>query len=126
MSHRIWKHRISDIIDSIQKIQQYVEEMEYDDFLKDAKTIDAVIRNFIIIGEAARHVPEDVSAKYPNIPWRVMGDMRNFAVHEYWGVEIPTIWKTIQERIWGSEFGGQVKSTFDLSRCCFQYWIGVL
>ena len=97
MSHRIWKHRISDIIDSIQKIQQYVEEMEYDDFLKDAKTIDAVIRNFIIIGEAARHVPEDVSAKYPNIPWRVMGDMRNFAVHEYWGVEIPTIWKTIQE-----------------------------
>ena len=108
MSHRIWKHRISDIIDSIQKIQQYVEEMEYDDFLKDAKTIDAVIRNFIIIGEAARHVPEDVSAKYPNIPWRVMGDMRNFAVHEYWGVEIPTIWKTIQERIWGSEFGGQV------------------
>jgi uncharacterized protein with HEPN domain len=97
MSHRLWKHRISDIIDSIQKIQKYVEKMEFDDFRKDAKTIDAVIRNFIIIGEAARHVPDDISLKYPNIPWRVMGDMRNFAVHEYWGVEMRTIWKTIED-----------------------------
>jgi uncharacterized protein with HEPN domain len=56
--------------------------MEFDDFQKDEKTIDAVIRNFIVIGEAARHVPDDISVKYPNIPWQVMGDMRNFAVHE--------------------------------------------
>jgi len=97
MSRRVWKHRISDIIDSIQKIQNYVKKMGFDDFQKDAKTIDAVIRNFIIIGEAARHVPDYVSTKYPNIPWRVMGDMRNFAVHEYWGVEMRTIWKTIQD-----------------------------
>jgi glyoxylate utilization-related uncharacterized protein len=65
MSRRVWKHRVSDIIDSIQKIQKYVEEMEFDDFQKDAKTIDAVIRNFIIIGEAARHVPDEISTKYP-------------------------------------------------------------
>jgi uncharacterized protein with HEPN domain len=97
MSRRIWKHRISDIIDSIQKIQKYIEKMDFDDFRKDAKTIDAVIRNFIIIGEAARNIPDEVLTRYPNIPWRVMGDMRNFAVHEYWGVEMPTIWKTIQE-----------------------------
>jgi uncharacterized protein with HEPN domain len=71
--------------------------MEFDAFQKDTKTIDAVIRNFIIIGEAARHVPDHISSKYPNIPWRVMGDMRNFAVHEYWGVELRTIWKTIQD-----------------------------
>ena len=57
MSRRAWKHRISDIIDSIQKIQKYIEEMEFDDFRQDSKTIDAVIRNFIIIGEAARHIP---------------------------------------------------------------------
>ena len=97
MSHRLWKHRIADILDAIKKIQSYVEEMEFDDFQKDEKTIDAVIRNFIVIGEAARHVPPDISDKHPNIPWRVMGDMRNFAVHEYWGVELRTIWKTIQD-----------------------------
>jgi uncharacterized protein with HEPN domain len=97
MLRRLWKHRITDILDSINKIQKYVEKMEFDDFRKDEKTIDAVIRNFIVIGEAARNVPDGISAKYPNIPWRVMGDMRNFAVHEYWGVELRTIWKTIQD-----------------------------
>ena len=82
MSRRLWKYRITDILDSIKKIQNYVDQMEFDDFEKDEKTIDAVIRNFIVIGEAARHVPDDISAKYPNIPWQVMGDMRNFAVHD--------------------------------------------
>ena len=97
MSRRLWKHRITDILESINKIQNYVDDMKSDDFQKDEKTIDAVIRNFIIIGEAARNVPDDISAKYPDIPWQLMGDMRNFAVHEYWGVELTTIWKTIQD-----------------------------
>jgi uncharacterized protein with HEPN domain len=97
MSRRLWKHRITDILESINKIQNYVDDMKSDDFQKDEKTIDAVIRNFIIIGEAARNVPDDISAKYPDIPWQLMGDMRNFAVHEYWGVELSTIWKTIQD-----------------------------
>ena len=97
MSRRLWKHRITDILESINKIQNYVDDMKFDDFQKDEKTIDAVIRNFIIIGEAARNVPDDISAKYPDIPWQLMGDMRNFAVHEYWGVELTTIWKTIQD-----------------------------
>lgn len=97
MSHRLWKHRITDIIDSIKKIQKYVKQMEFEDFQKDEKTIDAVIRNFIVIGEAARKIPDDISGNHANIPWRVMGDMRNFAVHEYWGVDMRTIWKTIRE-----------------------------
>ena len=97
MSRRLWKYRIADILESINKIQKYVADMDYDDFRNDEKTIDAVIRNFIVIGEAARNIPDYISAKYPNIPWRLMGDMRNFAVHEYWGVELRTIWKTIQD-----------------------------
>jgi len=50
MSHRLWKHRIADILDSIKKIQKYVKDMEFNDFQKDGKTIDAVIRNFIVSG----------------------------------------------------------------------------
>ncbi|MGW8181028.1 MAG: HepT-like ribonuclease domain-containing protein [bacterium] len=87
MSSRLWQHRITDIIEAIEKIQRYVEGMGFDAFEKDSKTIDAVIRNFIIIGEAARRVPEEVVESRPSIPWRLMGDMRNFAVHEYWGVD---------------------------------------
>ena len=70
--------------------------MVFDDFQEHEKSIDDIIRNFIVIGEAADQVADDISAKL-NIPWWVMGDMRNFAVHEYWGVEIRTIWKTIQD-----------------------------
>jgi len=54
-----------------------------------------VIRNFITIGEAAGHVPEEIVAQHPDVPWRLMSDMRNFAVHHYWGVEPTVLWKTI-------------------------------
>ena len=97
MSDRLWQHRISDIIAAIEKIQQYTEGMDFSTFQQDSKSSDAVIRNFIIIGEAARSVPEDITDQYHSIPWRLMGDMRNFAVHEYWGVELRTVWETIKQ-----------------------------
>ena len=97
MSARLWQHRISDILAAIKKIQQYVEGVDFKDFQQDSKTCDAVIRNFIVIGEAARNVPHEITAQFSTVPWRLMGDMRNFAVHEYWGVELRTIWQTIQQ-----------------------------
>jgi uncharacterized protein with HEPN domain len=97
MSPRLWKHRIADILEAIKKIQAYVEGMSFRQFQSDTKTVDAVIRNFIVIGEAARSVPEEITCKHANIPWRLMGDMRNFAIHEYWGVELRTIWETIKK-----------------------------
>ncbi len=96
MSPRLWHHRIADILGAIDKICRYVADMDFPAFERDEKTIDAVIRNFIVIGEAARHMPETITNQFPAIPWRLMGDMRNFAVHEYWGVELRTIWETIQ------------------------------
>jgi len=59
MSRRLWKYRITDILEFINKIHIYVADMEFDDFEKDEKTIDAIIRNLIVIGEAARNVPID-------------------------------------------------------------------
>ena len=97
MSPRLWEHRVADILDAIGKIQDYVKGMKFADFQSDPKTVDAVIRNFIVIGEAARSVPKEITDKYPGVPWRLMGDMRNFAIHEYWGVELQTIWETIKK-----------------------------
>jgi uncharacterized protein with HEPN domain len=97
MSPRLWKHRITDILEAIKKIQAYVEGMSFRQFQSDTKTVDAVIRNFIVIGEAARSVPEEITDKHPNLPWRLMADMRNFAIHEYWGVELRTIWETVKK-----------------------------
>jgi uncharacterized protein with HEPN domain len=61
--------------------------------------VDAVIRNFIIIGEAATHVPEEVVSAHPEIPWRDMRDMRNFVVHEYFGISDKIIWDTVQNNL---------------------------
>jgi len=97
MSDRLWQHRISDILSSIKKIQQYVKGADFSGFCQDSKTYDAVIRNFIVIGEAARHVPHEITEQFQTVPWRLMSDMRNFSVHEYWGVDLRTIWQTIQQ-----------------------------
>jgi uncharacterized protein with HEPN domain len=97
MSPRLWEHRVVDILEAIRKIQTYVEGVSFGDFQSDPKTVDAVIRNFIVIGEAAGSVPKEITDKHPRVPWRLMGDMRNFAIHEYWGVELQTIWETIKK-----------------------------
>ena len=76
MPHRDWKFRIEDILDAVCAIQQYTQGMEFKTFTEDRKTVDAVVRNLIIIGEAAVHVPEDICLKYPEVPWH---DMRRYA-----------------------------------------------
>jgi uncharacterized protein with HEPN domain len=93
---RGWKLRISDIIDAITAIQEYTAGMDFDDFTEDRKTVDAVVRNFTIIGEAAIRVPQQVINTNPEIPWRDMSDLRNIVVHEYFGVSDKILWETIE------------------------------
>jgi uncharacterized protein with HEPN domain len=96
MSHRDWQLLVGDILDAIERIEQYTAGMIFEAFEDDERTIDAVIRNFITIGEAAAHVSAEKAAQYPDIPWRLMSDMRNFAVHHYWAVEPIILWQTIK------------------------------
>jgi uncharacterized protein with HEPN domain len=71
--------------------------LHYEAFTTDRKTVDAVIRNLIVIGEAAGHVPDDVVFAHPEIPWNDMRDMRNFVIHEYFGVSDKILWDTLQK-----------------------------
>ena len=96
MPHRRWDIRIHDILASIEKIQKYTENMDAKAFRGDSKTVDAVVRNLEIIGEAARHVPDEIVEKHSEIPWREMRDMRNLLSHEYFGVNSDIVWETIQ------------------------------
>jgi len=82
VSPRNWKFRLEDIVESLELIAEYTSEMSQDLWRKDRKTIDAVIRNIEIIGEAASRVPEDIQELYPNIPWYQMKGMRNILIHE--------------------------------------------
>lgn len=70
--------------------------MTYEDFVADRKTVDAVVRNLIIIGEAAVHIPEEIDRLHAEVPWPDMRAMRNFVVHEYFGVSDKILWDTIQ------------------------------
>jgi uncharacterized protein with HEPN domain len=96
MPHRRWDIRIRDILAAIKKISEYTKDYNYQNFESDSKTLDAVVRNLEIIGEAARHVPDDIIEKNPGIPWREIRDMRNLLAHEYFGVNIKIVWETIQ------------------------------
>lgn len=73
--------------------------MIYDEFTRNEMAVDAVIRNFEIIGEAASHVPGEIKTKHPAVPWDKMKAMRNIMIHEYFGVDLETLWKTAKESL---------------------------
>ena len=94
MSSREWTFRIQDIVKAINKIEMYLEGMTLNQFKKNELVIDAVIRNFEIIGEASKSVPLAIRRLYPDIPWVQMNGMRNILIHEYFGVDVSTVWHT--------------------------------
>jgi uncharacterized protein with HEPN domain len=85
------------MLEAIGRIEEFVQGIDLDAFLKDRKTSDAIVRNLEIIGEAARNVPDAMTSRYPGVPWKKTRDMRNVLAHAYFGVDLPTVWKTIQE-----------------------------
>lgn len=101
MPERDWRLRICDIDVAIEKIERYTANMTLADFQADERTVDAVLRNFEIIGEAVRHVPEHIIKTNPNIPWAKMRALRNVVAPAYFGVNLPMIWETIIRRLPG-------------------------
>lgn len=95
MPARDWQLRIEDMIEAIRRVQSYTAGMDQPAFSSDTKTVDAVVRNLEVIGEAARHIPASVEQKYPDIAWAEMRAMRNVLMHEYFGVNIGILWQTI-------------------------------
>ncbi|KJU87132.1 protein containing DUF86 [Candidatus Magnetobacterium bavaricum] len=90
---------LKDIIESIGFIEQFVADMELEDFRKDIKTSDAVIKRFENIGEATKHIPKDIKARYPEIPWKDMAGMRDKLVHFYFGVKYELVWAAIKNKL---------------------------
>lgn len=84
---------LEDIQESMERILSFIENMTYDEFEKDIKTQDAVIRNFEIIGEAANNLPSNFKEQYTSVPWGKMYGLRNIVSHEYFGIDFKLIWK---------------------------------
>lgn len=98
-SSRGWSFRIKDILQAIESIEEYTKNVTTSDFKKNKFLVDAVIRNFEIIGEASVHIPDTVRNAHPDIPWKQMAAMRNVLIHEYFGVNLGTVWQTVQARL---------------------------
>jgi len=97
MSKRSNSILIEDIKESCEKIFRYTDGLSYEQFDSDDRTIDAVIRNFEIIGEAANRLSEDIKDKHSEIDWFKIRGFRNRIVHDYAGVDLQIVWKIIQD-----------------------------
>ena len=87
---------IADILDAIRKIESYTEHINYGDFELDEMRQDAVVRNFEVIGEAAKNIPGYFKKQHPGIAWDKITGMRNKLIHEYFGISLPIVWETVQ------------------------------
>lgn len=97
MFKRDWSLYIEDILESIELIESYVKSLDLKDFEQDRKTIDAVVRNFEIIGEASRNIPDYIREDYPDLDWGGLIGLRNRVVHEYFGISLLIVWTIIKE-----------------------------
>ena len=90
---------LEDILDAATKIQRYCKGLDYNSFINDDKTIDAVVRNFEVIGEASNRIDNDFKLLYPEIEWNKLKGFRNRLIHEYFGVDYEIVWEIINEDI---------------------------
>jgi uncharacterized protein with HEPN domain len=101
MSDRHPKLLLGDILESAEKIITYTHNLSYEEFIADSKTIDAVVRNFEIIGEAANRLPNEIKDNNSSIDWFKIRGLRNRIVHNYFGIDYKIIWITKEEYLEG-------------------------
>lgn len=106
MKKRNWLFFLQDIQNSIGKILRYTENITFDEFENDEKTFDAIVRNFEIIGEAVKNLPDRLKLENPEIPFKQVAGMRDKLIHDYFGVDYEIVFKTIKDKM--PEFKNQI------------------
>lgn len=96
---RDYRVYLEDILDAARKIREYAGGMSKDEFSSDSKTIDAVVRNLEIIGEAVKQLPDDIRSCDPEIEWRKIAGLRDILIHQYFGVDVEILWDIVQHNI---------------------------
>ncbi len=115
MPSRDWRFRVRDMMQAINSIQNRVANLTFADFQANETIAKAVFYDFLIIGEAAINIPPEIQLRYPNIPWRVVADMRNVMAHEYFQVNQKIVWNTIKNNL--SELMRQLEESIEGEDC---------
>jgi uncharacterized protein with HEPN domain len=89
---RTYRLFLEDMLTAINRVAEYIHGLTFNEFKRDFKTVDAVIRNFEVIGEASKNMPNEIKDRYPMVPWNEMYLMRNKISHEYFGVDYEILW----------------------------------
>lgn len=102
---------LEDILICADRIISYTQDLSYEDFIGDQKTLDAVVRNFEVIGEASSKFDSDFKLQYPEIEWKRITGLRNILIHEYSGINYEIVWEIIQNYLKELQF--QVQNVFN-------------
>ena len=96
MKRKDYSDYLQDILGSINDTDDFVSGLTFEAFLKDKKSVNAVLRSIEVIGEAAKKIPHSMRKDFPDIPWKKMAGMRDKLIHEYFGVDLEIIWEVIK------------------------------
>ena len=88
-----------DIIECCKKISEYSKSITYRDFCNDSRTMDAILHNLLVIGEASKHLSNHFVEKYPSIPWKRIKGLRDIIAHQYFGLDYPLLWDVVKIKI---------------------------
>jgi len=97
MSKRPVDLLLEDICEALDRIEQYISGMSFDVFSNDRKSVDAVVRNLEIIGEASNRLPADFKNSHSQIEWHKVVGLRHRIVHEYFGIDNQIVWQILQK-----------------------------
>jgi len=90
---------LEDILEAIAKIERYTQGLSFETFRENDMAVDAVIRNFEVIGEAVRHIPDNIKERYPDVEWKEAAGFRNILIHDYFGIDVEAVWDTMKNNI---------------------------
>lgn len=90
---------LDDILEASRKIRTYTAGLSLADFQADEKTVDAVVRNLEIIGEAIKKLPAEIRDTHPDIPWRKIAGLRDILIHQYFGIDLEIIWEVVETKL---------------------------
>lgn len=83
---------MNDMLEAIEKIERYIDSLSFEEFEGNPMVVDAVVRNLEVIGEAAKHIPEELRTKGGSINWKQVVGFRNVAIHAYFAVDVEIVW----------------------------------